>query len=63
MDCKTRSCTIVEQSDGGVGFKKFLIGVGAILPTLVLIVTNIMIFLKVRSLAKQRHLEAIQIFP
>ena len=48
LDCKTRSCTIIDANDGSLSFKKFLMSVGVAFPSLILIVIHLMIYEKVR---------------
>ena len=47
LDCKTRSCTIIDANDGSLSFKKFLMSVGVAIPSLILIVIHLMIYEKV----------------
>lgn len=48
LDCRTRTCTIVDDpNDAFLSYKKILILVGVVLPSLVLVITNFMIYAKV----------------
>ena len=47
LDCKTRSCTIIDKDDGTLSFKKFLMTVGVVIPSAILIVIHLMIYEKV----------------
>jgi hypothetical protein len=50
LDCKTRSCTIKDDENGRLPFKKFVLTVGVTVPTLILIVANAMIYAKVSKI-------------
>ena len=49
MDCKTKGCTILDREEN-FPYKKFLFAVGVAFPSVVLIVTNVMIYVKVSFL-------------
>ena len=48
IHCKSRSCTILED-DHGSSPKKFFLFLGLALPCVVLVVTNVLIYLKVSN--------------
>ena len=47
LECKPRSCTILDDDGSKLPFKKFLYGVGIAIPTMILVVSNLMIYFKV----------------
>lgn len=48
LECKPRSCTILDDDGSKLPFKKFLYGVGIAIPTMILVVSNLMIYFKVQ---------------
>lgn len=57
LECKPRSCTILDDDGSKLPFKKFLYGIGIAIPTMILVVSNLMIYFKVRIFAQMvfRH--------
>ena len=61
LDCKTRSCTIIDTNDGSLSFKKFLMSVGVAIPSLILIVIHLMIYEKVRLESVRKSIRKLKV--